>query len=171
MIFFLPLQMINESMGSMVKQVFRISFLFLMLAAFLFGTTGVSFYIHECSSSHTKEVIPFPEIVNKTVVCCCASEVHGSISSDEPVSSFNEPECCKNTHVYLKASFTGFPVFYQFNPDLSQKNVTADLLNLVSNNPDSEISTFTIRVDHPPPRSGKLLVHFLQQLKIPAPVS
>jgi hypothetical protein len=154
-----------------MKQIFRTVFLSLMLAAFLFGTTGVSFYIHECSSSQTKEVFAFPELLNKTVTCCCADEVHGGISSGETVSSFNEPECCKNTHHYLKASFTGFPVFYQFNADLCQKMITADLLNLFPDDPDSEISTFTLRVDHPPPRYGKLLVHFLQQLKIPVPVS
>jgi hypothetical protein len=154
-----------------MKQIFGTVFVLLMLAAFLTGTTGVSFYVHECSSSHTREVIAFPEIVNKTATCCCAGEVHGSISSEEPISSFKEPDCCKNTHHYLKASFTGFPVFYQFNPDLLQKIIAADLLNMVSDNTDSDISNFTIRVDHPPPRSGKILVHFLQQIKIPAPVS
>ena len=163
--------MIFDSIGFSMKQVFRISFLFLMLAAFLFGTTGVSFYIHECSSSQTKEVFAFPELLNKAVTCCCADEVHGSSSSDEPVSSFTEPECCKNTHHYLKVSFAGFPVFYQFNPDPLQKIITANLMNLVPNDLESELSHFTIRVDHPPPRSGKILIHFLQQIKIPAPVS
>ena len=104
-----------------MKQTLRTAFLFLMLVTFLTGTTGVSFYIHECSSSRKKEIVAFPEILNKTVSCCCAEEVHGTVPSDEPVSSFDEPDCCKNTHVYLKAIFIGFPVFHQFNPDLFQK--------------------------------------------------
>jgi hypothetical protein len=154
-----------------MKQAFRTVFLFLILAVFLTGTTGVSFYMHECSSSHKKEITAFPELFNTTVSCCCAEEVHGSNSSDDPVSSFNEPECCKNTHVYLKASFTGFPVFFEFNPDLYQKNTSTDLLNMSYSDNGSEIESFTPLVDHPPPRSGKILVHFLQQIKIPAPVS
>jgi hypothetical protein len=154
-----------------MKQVIRTTFLFLMLAVFLIGTTGVSFYVHECSSSHKKEVVAFPELTNHTVSCCCAEEVSGSVQSDEPVSSFNEPACCKNTHIYRKAIFSGFPVFYQFNKEIVQTAIPADFLSLQDNVKVAEIVSFTPRVDHPPPRSGRILVHFLQQLKIPVPVS
>ena len=154
-----------------MKQAIRTSFLFMMLAIFLTGTTGISFYVHECSSSQIKEVFAFPEILPNTVSCCCAEEVHGSVQSVEPVSSFNEPDCCKNTHVYRKAVFTGFPVFYQFNPELLQIAIPADFLSLQHNMEGAEIVSFTPRVDHPPPRSGKLLLHFLHQIKIPATVS
>jgi hypothetical protein len=169
--FYLSLQLIKDSMGLKMKKLFRTVFLFLMLAVFIIGTTGISFYIHECSSSKNREIIAFPELLNKTVSCGCAGEVYRSVPSEEPVSSFSEPECCKNIHIYLKASFTGFPQFYHFNPELLQTVVPADLLSLQHNEKLAEISTFTPRVDHPPPRSGKILVHFLQQIKIPAPVS
>jgi hypothetical protein len=154
-----------------MKQAFRRFFLFLMLAVFLAGTTGVSFYVHECSSSQKREVAAFPELFNNTVSCCCAEEVNGSALSGEQVSSISEPECCKNTHVYLKASFTGFPLFYQFNPEVLQTYILADFQSLQHNEKVVEILNFTPRVDHPPPRSGKILIHFLQQIKIPAPVS
>ena len=147
------------------------SYVFLMLAVFLTGTTGVSFYVHECSSSNKREVVAFPELFNNTVSCCCAEEMQGIALSDEPVSSFSEPECCQNTHVYLKASFTGFPLFYQFNPEVLQKSFPAGFLSMQHNEKVLEIISFTPRVDHPPPRSGKILIHFLQQVKIPAPVS
>jgi hypothetical protein len=154
-----------------MKRVVRFSFLFFILAVFLAGTTGFSFYIHECSSSHEREVALFPELFNKTVSCCCAEEVHGSIPSDEPVSSFSEPECCKNIHVYLKAAFTGFPLFYQFNPQVLQTSIPPDFLSMQQNEKVTEIVSYIPRVDHPPPRSGRVLIHFIQQIKIPAPVS
>jgi hypothetical protein len=154
-----------------MKQVIRTTFLFLMLAVFLIGTTGVSFYVHECRSSHKKEIVAFPEIINHPVSCCCAGEVTGSVQNDEPVSSFNEPACCKNTHVYRKASFNGFPVFYQFSTKLIQTAIPANFLSLQNSVRGADIISFTPRVDHPPPRSGRILVHFLQQIKIPAHVS
>jgi hypothetical protein len=154
-----------------MKLTLREFFLFLTLVVFLAGTTGVSFYIHECSSSHKRDIFVYPEISNKTASCCCADEVHGSINSEERITSFKEPECCKNTHVYLKASFTGFPVFYQFDQKLLQAPLPADFLNLSINDKEPATVDFTLPVDHPPPRYGKALVHFLHQIKIPASVS
>jgi hypothetical protein len=154
-----------------MKQAIRIFFLFTVLVIFITWTMGVSFYIHECNSSHKKEVIAFPEILNNTVSCCCSEEINGSIPADEPVLSFREQECCKNTYVYLKASFTGFPLFYQFNPEVLQKVVPPDLLSVQQDMKVEEVACFTPRVDHPPPRHGKILIHFIHQAKIPAPVS
>ena len=161
----------DNLMDLLMKRIFRAVFIFVMLSVLFIGTTGVSFYIHECSSSHKKEVVAFPELLNKTISCCCAGEVHGNVLSDEPVSSFSEPECCKNTHVYLKAPFSGFPVLYQFNLYGLRTVVPADFMSLQYNAGSADISMFTPRVAHPPPRSGKILVHFLQQIKIPVPVS
>jgi len=154
-----------------MKQPFRTVFSLLLLIVFLTGTTGISFFIHECTSSQTTEVFPFPEILNNTVSCCCNEEIQQKFPCDDPVSSFSAPECCKNTHIYLKASFTGFPVFHKFNPELVQKIISADLLNFSCKDQHIEIPVVYHRVDHPPPRSGRILVNFLQQIKIPEPVS
>jgi len=154
-----------------MKQPFRTIFSLLLLVVFIAGSSGISFIIHECTSSRTTEVFPFPEILNNTVFCCCDEEIQQQFACENPVSSFTAPECCKNTHVYLKASFTGFPVFYKFHPELVQKIISADLLDFSYSNQHIEIPVVYHRVDHPPPRSGKLLVCFIQQLKIPFPVS
>ena len=154
-----------------MKQILGKFFLFLVLAVFLAGTTGVSFYIHECSSSKQRDIFLYPEISNKTTSCCCADEINGNLLPDESVSSLNEPACCKNTHIYLKASFTGFPVFYQLDQKLLQSELPADFLNLSINDKEPATVYFTLPVDHPPPRYGKALVHFLHQIKIPASIS
>jgi hypothetical protein len=154
-----------------MKKALNSVFILMVVVIFLTGTTGISFSFHECTSSHRTEVFPFPEILNNTVSCCCADEVHDGVAGEEPVSSFSEPECCRNTHVYLKASFTGFPVSQQLNPDLSYQIISPDLLNLFYKDLNIEIPDLNVRVDHPPPRSGKILVYFLQQIKIPAQVS
>jgi hypothetical protein len=154
-----------------MKQTLGKFFLFLILAIFLAGTTGISFYLHECSSNHKRDIFVYPEISNKTASCCCADEVHGSLNSVEKVTSFKEPECCKNTHVYLKVTFTGFPVFYQFDQKLLQIELPADFLSLSINDQVPVNVDYKLSIDHPPPRYGKSLVHFLHQIKIPAAVS
>jgi hypothetical protein len=154
-----------------MKQAFQTVLSLLVLAVFLTGTTGVSFFVHECTSSREKEVFPFPEIFDNKVDCCCDGENQHEVIDGNQISSLNAPECCKNTHIYLKASFNGFPQFFQFTPDLSAKNIPTDFLNSLHEDIYSEIKTTEPRVDHPPPRSGKILIHFLQQIKIPAPVS
>jgi hypothetical protein len=154
-----------------MKRLIRSCFLFLMLAVFLCMTTGVSFYIHECRSSHTREILAFQEITNQKTACCCDDAVNGNILSGESSPGISEPECCINSHIYLKLSFTGFPLFYQFNPDLLQKDMSVGQLNTLSEDEKAEIDISPPRIDHPPPRSGKVLIEFLHQIKIPAAIS
>ena len=154
-----------------MKQIIRQISFFLVILVFLAGTTGVSFYIHECSSSNTKEVFVYPEISNKTASCCCAVEMHSSVAGSEKAPSFNETGCCKNTHVYLKAAFSGFPVIFQFHDELNISGLPTDFLSILHDRPENDMADFVLLVDHPPPRSGKALIHFLHQIKIPASVS
>ena len=154
-----------------MKQNIRSLFTLLILAVFLTGTTGVSFYIHECSSSNTREVVAFPEITNKAISCCCDQEVHGSIHTEESIPFIEEPPCCTNKRIYLKATFTGFPVSYQLTGKLNHADLPADFLSMLYEDQKQEIARPVTIVDHPPPLSGKSLIHFLHQIKIPASVS
>ena len=154
-----------------MKQIIRNLFTILILIVFLTGTTGVSFYIHECRSSNTREVFAFPEISNKAISCCCDKEVHGSILSEESLPFIEEPPCCTNTHLYLKAAFTGFPVSYQLKDNVKHADLPTYFLNILYDEQKYEMESHVSIVDHPPPLSGKSLVHFLHQIKIPASVS
>jgi hypothetical protein len=154
----------------LMKNSFRTIFLFFILFVFLAGTTGISFSLHECKSSNKRDVSFFPEILNNTVGCCCFEEP-AKVSDDDQILSLDEPECCTTTHVYLKASFNGFPIFYQFTPQLFQKVADAECFSFVNFKTEPVNSTILLQIDHPPPRYGKILLNFLQQLKIPTPVS
>ena len=154
-----------------MKQIIRNLFTILILIVFLTGTTGVSFYIHECRSSNTREVFAFPEISNKAISCCCDKEVLVSIYSGESLPFIEQPPCCTNTHIYLKAALTGFPVSYQLTDNLKQADLPTYFLNILYDEQKYEMESHVSIVDHPPPLSGKSLVYFLHQIKIPASVS
>ena len=157
--------------GKVMKRLFFSSFSFLMLVIFLFGTTGVSFYVHECKSSHSKEVFIYPEIIKHRSSCCCATDVHGTASTNSPVQ-IEDPGCCKNSHLYFKASFLGFPVFQKMTSEPVQKILVSELFRNIVRSVESEKVSFSPLQDHsPPPMSGRLLVQAIHQIKIPVPFS
>jgi hypothetical protein len=143
----------------------------LMMMIFLIGTTGVSFYIHECRSSNTREVFAFPEIIKYQSSCSCDDEMQATASSGFEPMSVSEQDCCKNTHLYLKASFIGFPVLSGIKQNLVEEIIISDLsfspVNCVSE--QKLIIPFS---DHsPPPLFGRLLIQAIHQLKIPVTFS
>lgn len=142
-----------------------------MILVLLAGTTGVSFYIHECRSSGERDVVLFPELTNQNTSCCCATDVQLPALNGREDHLTDEPECCKNIHLYLKATISGFPVFFQYNDDLNSTDLPTDSFIAFIDDHDDKALNSGPQVDHPPPSSGKALIHFIHQLKIPAPVS
>ena len=154
-----------------MKKILGSSLVFLISVIFLFGTTGITFYIHECKSSQTREVFIYPEILKHQSACCCAEEVHG-IATGDPAVQFDDPGCCRNTHLYLKASFLGFPVLKAQNEQLIPKINLSDLLTFPARLIVPEKISFTPIKDHSPPLlSGRLLIQAIHQIKIPVPFS
>jgi hypothetical protein len=152
-----------------MRKAIRNSLVFLMLAAFLTATSGISFYIHECRSSQTKDVFVFPEIFNQRSACGCDEAV--AKPAADPFISFHEPDCCKTSFVYLKAKIAGLPVFSLTEGKPLLIAVPAVVPGMI---PDTEKTPETgevISFYHPPPLSGRELIHFLHQIKIPVSFS
>jgi hypothetical protein len=93
-------------------------------------------------------------------------------ASESESPSLSDPGCCKNTHLYLKASFTGFPVFYNASQIISEKVIFTDIEAFIVNPVKSQPVSFTPVQDHsPPPLFGRILLHTIHQIKIPVPFS
>jgi hypothetical protein len=148
-----------------MRKAIRNSLIFLMLAAFLTASCGVSFYVHECRSSQTRDVFAFPEIFNQRSSCGCEEVATGP--APDPFISFHEQDCCKTSHVYLKAKISGLPVFSQAEGKLLFTAAQVDLPGLTLVNEKSPQIKEVISFYHPPPLYGKELIHFLHQIKIP----
>lgn len=152
-----------------MKHIIRSAAIIVLSVVFLVGMTGVSFFIHECSSSKKKEITAFPEFFNQGSSCCCA-ETARSNSSCTPIE-YAASSCCKNTRVFLKTAVTGFPVISKIF-ESSFTDYFADFYPLINCEPEKDpFLNYISLLDHSPPLSGKQLILSIHQIKIPFPVS
>ena len=149
----------------MITRILRSSSVCLLLLIFLAGSTGITFYIHTCGSSHQKEVFLFHEIFHQKVDCSCEENQNGDQSS---VPVINDNDCCRISHLFIKASFLGFPVVEKSPVPYTQWFVSPGFL-LIFTQPvqDSKASFIPFRDPSPPPIFGRSLVYFLHQIRIP----
>ena len=154
-----------------MKNLFRAFGVILLLLVFLAGSTGVSFYIHECHSSNTKEVFLFPEILKHNISCGCGGEEHEKPVASSPLH-YNEPDCCKNSHLYIKASFQCFPLIQKQKSERSFQIYPFHLFSLLLDESKGERIKIAIFQDHaPPPLAGRMLILTIHQIKIPVSFS
>jgi hypothetical protein len=153
-----------------INRVLQSAAVCLLLLIFLAGSTGVSFYIHTCGSSHKKEAFAFREIFNQKTGCSC-EEILPSKVPDGSASTYLNEDCCKISHLFIKAPFIGFPVFEKLLVPVSQSLELPGSALLPSQTVLDSKASFIPFLDHsPPPLSGVCLVYFLHQIRIPAPV-
>jgi hypothetical protein len=141
----------------------------LLLLIFLAGSTGISFYIHTCGESHKKEIRVFREIFHQKIACCCDDNLTLPVSGS-PVSTFNDEDCCRISHLFIKAPFLGFPVLEKFSvPEFQVTHFPETALSKLQFVQDLKASYIPSPDPSPPPLSGVILVHFLHQIRIPEP--
>lgn len=157
-----------------MKTIQRIG-VFLLLLVFLFGTTGISVFHHICSSSNQEDVSVYPEFFKKSGSGCCVDEETGYACSQR-VNSCNEA-----LGQHIDASPCCISILSFFKLDIltvrAHQLLINDVLVQLVDYTDSLITTLS--ADRPfiipghfqffsPPLFGKVLVHFLHQMKIPS---
>jgi len=153
-----------------VTRILRSASVCLLLLIFLAGSTGISFYIHTCGESQKKEVLFFREIFHQKIACCCEANTVTS-SREHLVSSFNDANCCRVLHLFIKALLLGFPVLEKFSAPTSPCTEYLQFALLQIQSPEKlKVSFLPFPDPAPPPLSGVTLVHFLHQIRIPEPV-
>lgn len=152
----------------MLKQRFLAITALLVSMLYLAGSTCVNFSVHTCSGSQKTDVTLFPEFQKESAGCCCQG-----FTSQLPApvkSTISDPGCCKTTFRSFKANLNSFNVTVKTvaNPSLQ---VISELP--VRNCPTMErqcLAEYLPWLDHSPPLSGKSLIYFLHQIRIPYPV-
>jgi hypothetical protein len=82
-----------------------------------------------------------------------------------------DEDCCRISHLFIKAPFIGFPVVG--NPVIMPFHyVEFSDFGIFRSQPvmDSKASLIHFTDPSPPPLSGNTLVYYLHQIRIPAPV-
>ncbi|MCX6243952.1 MAG: hypothetical protein NTU98_04540 [Bacteroidetes bacterium] len=142
----------------------------ILLLFFLAGNTGISFFVHTCGSTHKKDVFVFREIFHQQMACCCEENPSERMPASSG-SEFNDDDCCRISHLFVKASFTALPVLEKITIPETGITLFPDFALLRSEQVLDSKASFIPFLDHsPPPLSGIRLVHFLHQIRIPAPV-
>ncbi|MCX6248170.1 MAG: hypothetical protein NTW10_10570 [Bacteroidetes bacterium] len=154
-------------MKIVITRIFRSAAVFLLLLIFLAGSTGISFFVHTCGSSHKKDVFAFREIFHQDIGCCCVE--NDAAKTPPGTSSYSDDGCCKTSHLFVKAPFIGFPVTEKLTVNLSVVELPMFSPSQPSPSEDSGISFVPYTDTSPPPLSGITLVYFLHQIRIPAP--
>lgn len=154
----------------MISRILRSAFVCLFLVILLAGSIGISFYIHTCGGSQKREVLVFREIFHQKIACCCDENLNLHLSGSS-ASTYNDEDCCRISHLFIKAPFLGFPILKKFSVPIFQfteyPKISFLKLQLFKH---SKASYIPFTDSSPPPLSGVILVHFLHQIRIPEPV-
>jgi len=159
-----------ENEKNVITRILRSVAVCMLLLIFLAGSTGITFYIHTCGSSHQKEAFAFREIFNQKIPCSCDENLASKVPAGSAVN-YQDEDCCRISHLFIKAPFLGYPVVEKQSVPISQFTVFPGFALLMSQPArDLNVSFTPFNDPSPPPLSGINLVHFLHQIRIPAPV-
>ena len=150
---------------NMMRIIIKIGTLFIALV-FLLGSTGISFYHHSCFSSNTHKTIVYPGLFKAAVSCCCGE----ALVAGGP-ASVDEAACCKSVTSLLKIR-NGYLTAANnvvFAPEITVQHGIVCSLFPAGYQP--EITAYPFFEFYSPPFTGKALVHFLHQIKVPSPSS
>ncbi|MEI6900480.1 MAG: hypothetical protein WCL00_11430, partial [Bacteroidota bacterium] len=85
---------------------------------------------------------------------------------------FSEPDCCINSHLYIKASFQSFPLIQKQKIESRFQIYPFELFSLLVDQTKEENRQIDFFQDHaPPPLAGRLLILAIHQIKIPVSFS
>ncbi len=148
--------------------------IFLLLLVFLFSTIGISILHQVCSSSHHNEITVYPELFKSTGSPCCGASAEVSCCDDDQGNQGDNASqvisampCCVSVNSYLKLEIPALR---------SEKLIINNFTVLLCHDalPSSDYASEeclslpgTLFQFYSPPLTGKRLVHFLHQPKIP----
>lgn len=139
---------------------------FTMLAMMIISSLGISFYLHSCSCSGETTIGLGTEFSDHKMSACCTScsTVSGNKNHNP---AFTKKDCCHDrVYFYLLpvAPDHAIKTLSPLTEKILFKSVT---VSGTSPEPESLDGSFTLMHDPPCPRSGKLLIFFISQIKIP----
>jgi hypothetical protein len=141
-------------------------FTFILLGFIISSSVGISFYLHECGCRHKTLFDLKAGYSEAGTFCCCSSEPIRSNNSPSD-NNVKDESCCKDKYFFLLVPFgpekekVNVP-FFQF------KIIEFSAIYFFIDDEAPEINGNFLTIHSPPGRfSGKDLVLFLQQVKIP----
>lgn len=148
---------------------------FMILLVFLLGTTGLSVFHHICRMEHEDRVSVFPGFYTDPGSSCCSDETDGTCCACTANAahncsreSFSTDPCCKNVASFFRLEILTLRVEKLSLPALEAGPVPERIAARQCLETELRIEPAAILTFHPPPLSGRNLVNYLHQIKIPA---
>jgi len=140
------------------------------LVIYLIGVTGLSVSRHTCSMSNRETVAFYAGIYRKAPGSCCGDEDACMAGSSHPglILSFNAIPCCRNVNTFLVLNVPTENQDRLALPGISPVPAPPSQPAANSRFEPCPVVQYIFYRYHSPPRSGKQLVHYLHQIKIPA---
>lgn len=141
---------------------------FSLLLMMIISSLGMSFYLHNCSCSGDTTISLGTGFSDHKMISCCSScnTVSGK-NTQEP--AFSKQGCCKDRlYIYLLPVAPDHVVQY-VSPVTGNFLFNVFTAFVANNEPSALVGSFSLIHDPPIQRSGKLLVYFIRQIKIPFP--
>ena len=146
-----------------------------LLLVFLLGTTGLSVLQHFCNSSKEHNVTIYPEFFNGSGATCCESEsigcacgTHENSAGTSGGNNVDAVPCCKTTISFYRLEVNTLkPDFRVFGAELFQISVESCDFSSLRAPADPFRGAAHFQFYSPPLLSGKQLVLYLNQLRIP----
>jgi hypothetical protein len=141
-----------------------------LLLVFILAGEGITVLTHYCSGSKTTTRQIFPEFIHSNDACTGMScNVSLKNSRHFSVTSIGKTPCCKENTVFFKVATVYNPSVKDFMRILPVIHLLVSLpFRLALFQSESiDLKQLQFRCS-PPPLSGRLLVVFLRQLRLPA---
>lgn len=140
-----------------------------LLFILLFGSIGISFYLHECDCKGTNLYSVNTGLSDPDAFCCCSMDTEVWSECALPVSVDGE-KCCKETIYFYLIPFAPEKITSCI-PKFFEKSLPSGFTGLIHDIP-AKPQAEVLNRPHSPPEilSGKELLYFIQQIKIPFPV-
>jgi len=146
-----------------------------LLLVLLFSTTGISFYYHECLSSHQKTVRFYPEFRLETVNNCCSGSCSATASDVALTTLSNDGQqvsaapCCIKSYHFLRLIINTDPVQrFASCPVIPGPAIVPGLPIEPMVDPLLFINTFRNSFHSPPPEGWRRIDLFHQRKTPPA---
>ena len=140
----------------------------LLLTAVLSAGSGLSYTVHFCHGNRSGFVL-YPEITHSVAGCGCEKNEPGlKLPARTYAVTINKSDCCKNLHFFQKITTVSLQQFRPEPAPFFKLIPAATSLDLSLYCPVNPIEIPAAEASHPPPLTGKTLVFFLSQLRIPS---
>jgi hypothetical protein len=148
-----------------MKVIQKIS-VFALIVFLITSSVGISFYLHECGCREAT-LFSFEAGYSESVDFCCCSSEQVSSNDNSCDKELDNEGCCKDKYFFLLLPIAPDKVKVNI-PSLNEKIIPQIIKPLIVFDETSANTGDTISNESPPgTKSGKELVYFISQIKIP----